>query len=348
MNLDEFKSLLKMSLTELNLFRFNFKDTFCTHYAESLIYYLEGNLSLLENNLAKIEQLNIDPFEKDLLCQLVSIRFQIRSKTLSAEAVNKLRALIYDQTLDDSLIGEIHFILGLAFEDLGNNYLSSEHYNHSYQKFHALGINQKSIKALHNFIASQSRIPEYMNRNYISEYKQLYLLSLKQKDFLTAGTCLTNIGIEEMNLQLYNQAKHQFARALKILEKNITTHQYYLALFKYLEAVNNLNQIHNFKHLLPLVKSNPFSDLNEIAERTLCFFDSHKEDAKNSLSLHEEMLVKLLLDGPKEKGQLLDSLYGETLDFFTKENRFKNLLTRVKKKKIYTFRFQDGKYTIAS
>lgn len=349
MNHEEFNSLLKMSLTELNLYRFNFKDTFCFNYAEGLIYYLEGNVDQLQNKIQFIPETNLYLFEKELLQQMLVLRLQIRIKKLDLENILNLKKTLDSKITSPALQGEIHFILGMAFEELGNDYLSSEHYNHAYQIFEKAVIPSKSIKALHNYIASQSRIPEFKNRNYISEYKHLYLLCLKQKDFLTAGTCLTNIGMEQMNLKLLSEAKLTFERALKLLENNITSHQYYLTLLKYLETLNQLNQIHNYIHLKNIITSNPFADLNQMTLKILTYFDdaSLSESSKH-LSYHEELLIKLLLEGPKDKTNLLDSLYGKNLDYFTRDNRFKNLLVRIKKKKIYSLSFSKGKYTIAS
>lgn len=348
MNVEELNLLLKMSLTELNLYRFNFKDSFCFNYAEGLIYYLEGNVDQLQNKIHFIQKTSLELSEKKLLLQLLTLRLQVRNKQPEIDNILTLKKLLYDQVSSPALQGEIHFILGMAFEELGNDYLSSEHYNHSYQIFEQAKIAAKSMKALHNYIASQSRIPEFKNRNYISEYKHLYLLCLKQKDFLTAGTCLTNVGMEQMNLKLLNEAKHTFERALKLLENNITSHQYYLTLLKYTETIKQLNQIHNYQYLKNLIITNPFPDLNILTEIVLKYFDSQLLDSSNRLSYHEELLIKLLLEGPKDKAYLLDSLYGKNLNYFTRDNRFKNLLIRIKKKKIYSLNLKNGKYTIAS
>jgi hypothetical protein len=67
-----------------------------------------------------------------------------------------------------------------------------------------------------------------------------------------------------------------------------------------------------------------------------------------ALSKLENQLVQALEAGPKDKFEILSALYGSALDPFSAENRFFNLLNRLKKKAPGLVYYQAGKYHLSS
>ncbi|MNL58796.1 hypothetical protein D3C87_1824650 [compost metagenome] len=60
----------------------------------------------------------------------------------------------------------------------------------------------------------------------------------------------------------------------------------------------------------------------------------------------EDRLVCLVSCRPRDKFEIIDDLYGEKIDFDAAENRLKNLLNRLRKKRPGLIQLIDGRYHI--
>jgi hypothetical protein len=72
-------------------------------------------------------------------------------------------------------------------------------------------------------------------------------------------------------------------------------------------------------------------------------------EGKNSeepLSDLEDRLLVLLSCKPRDKYYLIQDLYGEKIDFVAAENRLKNIISRLRKKRPGKILFTDGYYSL--
>ena len=66
-----------------------------------------------------------------------------------------------------------------------------------------------------------------------------------------------------------------------------------------------------------------------------------------ALSPLEERLLEFIAASPKTKFEIMDHLYGDRLNTEVRENRLKNLLNRLRKKRPELIVFENEKYRIA-
>ena len=74
---------------------------------------------------------------------------------------------------------------------------------------------------------------------------------------------------------------------------------------------------------------------------------SEIENAKAKLTVFESKLVELLVEQPRKKEDLVTLLYGNQVDYLSANNRFKVLLSRLRKKRPNLIVSSNGRYQVS-
>lgn len=323
-------------------------------YARGVLAYLDGDV---EGVLAAAEALrssDIDPF-----CDLLILRGGIRR--LRVEPPELVRVLAIADQLPELLAGECHFVAAMAHEVSGDHAASQTHYETAYAKFTAAGAPKKAVKALHNSISARVRAhPEWNARK---DYFFLYRKAKKAGATAVAGAALYNLSLEQERIGMIDAALSSARRAVALLHHDFeslphglaTAHLAHLLLQRgrQAEALAAMKSIEvttfpevraAWKLLRGTLTPDDQSDLTPAWQRKA----TASSAAPRALSPLESQLVSRLEKGPCDKFDLLAELYGPQVAVLAAENRFNNLLNRLKKKHPGLVYFQHGKYHLSS
>ena len=113
-------------------------------YALSVSAFLKGDLEHLRKLTEETKESEVG--------ELVRLRLQLRLRTLSREAIESSKAL------SGALEGERQFILGMAWEFIGDEAQSLSAFQAAAVLYRESGCARKALRALYNSIAAESRL----------------------------------------------------------------------------------------------------------------------------------------------------------------------------------------------
>jgi tetratricopeptide (TPR) repeat protein len=350
-----FIRIIEAPLDELFLIQEEVKGDFLlSTYGEILQAYLRSDISALLRLEEKVEN-------HPLLKVLLKLRLGIREKRVSADLFLLAEDLI---PLHPEWKGEIYFVCGFASEIRGSFLQAKDYYHSSYMELSRIGAHQKSLKALHNYIsASTKAVPE---RAYFAEFSLIYRKAKALGNWEVSGTALTNVAREFQKIKAYSSALRYANRAMTLLSRAPGTHHQQLALLnrchilcemkRFREAMIDFESLRNSAH--PEVKAGVLAlekvitQVNTVVDETALHPTwlerlAHKDNSNlDALTDHEERVVCLISCRPRTKFELIEDLYGEKIDIEAAENRLKNLLNRLRKKRPGLFQLLEGRYHI--
>jgi len=340
-------------------------------YTRVLFLYLNGRNSELSEMIESHASQKSQSELWALLLLLAETRQHIRLHTQLSQAAHELFQNIESTSYDIAWKGEANFVLAIYSEVHKEDERALSFYKAAQKHFFSAGLLKKSAKAFHNAVACESRInPE---RKLIPEYFQASQLAIEAQDWGTAGTALNNISREYQLMKAPEAALKYASQALEYLKKdsygtyhfyntlchrchlNLTLGYHSAALLDYQEAC--VARFPEIQALLPKLQN----WLESVGIESLTQKDSSENEylrptwrersalilsEKNKLSEQESHVLQALLSGPQSRHDLIEKLWGNSVDFFSLENRLKQILHRIRKKSPTLLGFNEGKYFI--
>lgn len=319
-------------------------------YLHVLLNYLKADLVELESWMLKIKNIyhndeSNENFKGIYYCTL--IRFQIRKNTLDPIALESLELV----SLNEPWAHEFKLVLGLAYLRLNIFEKSANLFEQSYKFYSAYGCKRKALIAYQNHVVSKLNLNP--NKSYLAEWSFLVKLARKEKITSMEGGALINLSREYQNIGSFGPALETIDEALVSLKESIGTYQYYVALFQrcdlLIELGRNKEALETYQkgRLCPFVeldsalkileaKMNPDKTISKIEIPESLPWKERIEEMKSGVKVKQPgSLVQLLLSElekkPQDKFSLIEKIYPENIDFEVKDNRFKVLLSKVRK-----------------
>jgi hypothetical protein len=344
----------------------------------SAVYFYARLMSaFMANDLEKMQELVIEmdselrnvssPLKEDLK-EVVHLRLKLRSKVLISADLEKACSRIFHDVLE----AEKLFVVARGWELLRNETLSltiSMNASIAYKKFECP---KKSLRSFYNSIVAESRLTPY--KNFIPEYQTIIKMSLDLNDKSFAGMAMSMLSREYQIVGLHAQAMDFINEALELLIFERGSYHYYNTLLQKAHLLIEEKNYSQASLLLLECKLSSFSEITSARILLECTIDPNqhwskvlekdlmptwKERLPELLIGSKQMpsqqegptslefrLLKLLWSGPIEKWDLIELLYPGDKDSYACENRFKNLVARLRKKFPEVLSFKDGQYYI--
>lgn len=335
-------------------------------YAEVLSSYMAGDMESLARTFSGIESLNTNPYYKSLKL-LTSLRLQIRKSEISREALMDAA----NAMLPGVLNAEKSFILGLSFERLGEDAMAATQYQLAMAGFKT-SCEKKSLRCFYNLIAAETRIYPY--KNFVASLQGIIEVARKLQETSIEGTALSAISREYQVVGLSGEALEMGIRAVACLRKERGTFHYFHALLHLAHLYIERDDLALAKPLLQEAELASYKEIKAARELLLCAVESGRiwdralekslmptwknrvpqleskiqvasgaQPSKTATNL-EDRLMKIAYNGPVEKWTLIEKIYVGETETLQMENRFKNLVARVRKKYPGFLHCKDGRY----
>ena len=344
-------------------------------YLSAMISYLKIDTISLEADFKNIEkaikEIKFTESSKyyledySIVKLFIEARLQIRKLNFNDQIMSQLNKI---NLTEDLLIGERAFVQALFFGQCNDYQLEQEYYEKSYVHFKKAGAMAKALLSLQNAIASEASI--YPDRRFTIEYNHLLQQAIHYKLFSTAGLCALNISREYQLIGAHLMALKMANKSLEYLQEDFGTQQYGLALCHRAQLLVEMSRTEEAQLDLDgstLVETPEVSNarsyvLNLMQGNTIQVIGRNSSawiDRKSKLSLPlsysfgraEESLLVALSQKPMDKNEILEILFEDEiskLDYEVVINRFKNLLSRVRKKAPELIVFDGNKYSLSN
>jgi len=350
-------------------------------YARVLYAYLKNDQDQLKSVidlLVCVRHVEGDGRAQDFKCahclvQKISIlRLQIRNKSVDFSFLKNLEmeAENFEETVWRA---EAFFVMALAYGQLNNYEAASCYYHKAASLFNESGLKKKSVKSFFNHIVAESR--RFPEARLIIEYQQVAKLAKDAGEFDVAGLALLNISREYQKikslllaLQLCEQAIHCFAANVGTLHfDQAILHKCHILIdlerfgearmeyerakmSSFAEIQEGLVVIDAILENKPLGGSVYFQNLTPTWRERLSHLmqgDSVRKESAEPLSDLESQLVRHVAEKARDKFELIYLLYGDTAEFSLLEDRFKDLLKRVRKKRPELIIYENKLYRLS-
>ncbi len=334
-------------------------------YSEVLYHYLLGNVDSLERFVA--EPAPLEGAEARIVCELSSLRLQIRKKKLAPQDLETFKSQTQITDLSPLWAGEVHFVLGKAWETLFENNRASAAYYQSHESFEAAKLLRKSVKALMNYVAMESRIRS--DQRFIADNFYLARKALQVGEKSVAANAYMNISREYQKLGALSVALKYANEALDLVPDQFGTLHYEHIGVHRCHILFQMGRLAEAQLEFEKAQVSAFSEIRAAAgvvKKALKSAESSAPEAELSpvwkerlaelrvgqesepLSERESQLLDLLSRQPRTKHELIDLLYPkETAAYLLLEDRVKELIKRLRRKRAQLIIFEDGKYRLS-
>jgi hypothetical protein len=304
---------------------------------------------------------------RNLLKKIAVLRFEIRARRVEMPAVREAVELMLGLENHNPWKAEFSFVIAMAYEIRGEDESASTYYRSASKFFDLCKIPKKSVKALQNYLAAESRV--HPEKKLFVDYHYVYRKAKKCQEYAAAGVALANISREYQNAGAFSLALKYANRAAAILKKDFGSIHYFLTIAHRAHLLFEMGRVVEAKNDFEELSLGQFQEVIAAKEALAALFagkrleananlifnwqERVKEKRENSirtkavLSALEEKFVHFLSEAPREKYDIILYLYGEGVDLEVAENRFKNLLGRLRKKCSELLVFENGKYRLA-
>lgn len=336
-------------------------------YCESLQAYLAGDIARLERSHERWVSLLLGEAHPEVLVaeKIVRLRLQIRRRSIDADLVRAFELQI--DSMPAEWKGEAAFVCAMAHETLDRPDLSGPLYKRAALLLEELGARRKAVKADLNAIVALSRAEPA--RKLLAEYDHVYRKAKKIRHRGVAGVALLNVSREYQCIGAHKAALRLCNQALALLRQDVGTLPYFLAIVHRCHLLIELGREPEAEVDLESARLSGHPEVQEAIhvvtallarKRGSAVPSVHKENltptwrsrlengatSPDRLGELEEKLVSLLASGPKDKFDLIESIYGNALSFEVSENRLKVLLNRLRKKRPGLILFTLGRYRL--
>jgi hypothetical protein len=371
---EHFRTLADASLPQIHLMA---RDLDLPHpvrmYAQAVSYFMSGDnerLGMLDRDVEH-QLVSVDSKMKSDLRSLISFRLKIRLHSVTVESLQKIQQLSFEDVLD----AEKYFLLGRAWESLGDDVQGAPCSMQAAAIYKRCLCPKKALRAFYNSIVADSRVFPY--KNFISEYQAVIEMSKQVKDMAFAGMAMTMLSREYQIVGLFEKALATVEEGLQSLESERGSLHFFYALLQKAHLILENGKTDHAKNILLETQMASFPEIHATKRFLECLMDPGKiwsrEDEKHlvpswrerlpqiigrnlkvesnqtiEVTMLEERLLKTLWSGPVAKWDLIEKIYPNESDALALENRFKNLVARVRKKFPGVLQFHDGQYFVES
>ena len=340
-------------------------------YSKAVTFFLTGDFERLEEIKIQLPvELKETPNEyKNALKSIVDFRLDLRLRRLKPAQITEFES----QKFPDVLEAEKFFLAGAAWETLGEDDKTQERSMRASHEYERCECPRKGVKAMYNAIVAESRIYPY--KNFVNEYQAVIQACEKIENFRFAGLAMVQLSREYQIVGLLEKAKQTVDQALENLKSERGSLHFGNALLQKAHIEIEMGAVPEARKLITEAQMSSFPEILAASELLSCLIERSRSWPKHmekhlqptwrerlallksdkldlqletNLTELETKLLKMLWSGPLEKWDLISRLYPDNEDSLILENRFKNLVARVRKKLPNTLQFNDGSYYIES
>ena len=316
-------------------------------YAKGMLAYQRGDLLTLQNSIFDLQTLKQKESTHDftLAMRCLSLRYKIRSLKIDLNDL-QTSADLFDSSSVWS--GELAVLLGMGYSQLENRQEALKWFELSAREFLNKGCFRKHLKAMLNVVATRSHIDP--NRNLIADYHDLYRLSIKRKtiELSVAITCLINISREYQIIGCHLASLKYVNLAVRHCETQFGSLNHYLALCQRAHVLFEMERRNEAMIDVEMAKASTFPEVKSAINTLLKLMEIEGRNSTNSSRFSDlENTLLRLLNKPRDKAELVDILYGTRIEYDVRINRFKSLLSCIRKKSPGLITFENGKYKIS-
>jgi tetratricopeptide (TPR) repeat protein len=338
-------------------------------YARVLSAFLQGDLEGLENLRLEFGA-DAGEGERAAVRSLRELRLAIRRRGVDAKT---LRAFA-GARLDGVFEAEKLFCLGMAWEHAGRDDEAMASFARAAAIYKECECPRKALRAHYNCVVADSRLNPH--KNFIADYQSVIELSRASGDREFEGMALAMLSREYQVIGWLERAFEMIEDSLRALESERGCIHYFHSV---LQKAHVLIELGRRDEAAPLLRECELASfpaiaaarrLLELSLNPALVWDRRWEkdllptwrnrlpqltkqrrlvDGKLALpsTALEERLLKLAYNGPIQKWDLIARLYPGEDSALILENRFKNLVARVRKKYPGLVNCEDGRYSVA-
>jgi hypothetical protein len=340
-------------------------------YSRFMSAFMNGDLEKMQE-LQNSMELELKDAPKNIakdLKELVALRMKLRLKTITSKDLEAA----YSREFFDVLEAEKLFVIARSWEFLSDEASSMKASNQAAVAYKKFNCPKKSLRSFYNSVVAESRLTPY--KNFISEYQAIIKMSQDVGDSSFSGMAFSMLSREFQIVGLHENAMKFAKKGIELLVEERGSFHYFNALLQKAHLLIEEKKPVRATMILLECKMAAFPEIRAARELLECAIDPQKgwstelekdliptwkERMQDLLSLNqttglilsegptslEFKLLKLLWSGPIPKWDLIEKLYPQDSDSYAIENRFKNLVARLRKKYPEVLQFNDGQYFI--
>jgi len=325
-------------------------------YLKALIHYIKGDLETLENLLKTHVHFQGQTDINGVLYELAEMRLNIaRFKTFNLTDFASFLKLAED--LNPILRAEAHLLAAFLYGNANDFQNECEQFQLAAFYFQKTQAMHRYIRAKMNALAAKTSIePE---KQFLAEHLNLSREAKKIKDHMTVGNCYLNISREYQKMNARRVALKYIQKSLIVLHNETGSLNYYMSLVHRAHLFLELNRYSEALTDLEEASAAPFEEIKSAVALLKSNFKAEVDPSKMTDSWRERMseikpveelaeleqsLVDYISVKARDKFEIIEFLYGTRLPYQNAENRFKNVLSRVRKKIPNGIFLIDGKY----
>jgi tetratricopeptide (TPR) repeat protein len=337
-------------------------------YGQVIVHFLRGEAEEMKAKIQQIPTIFAGHPELEMLLTACKLREQIRLRIYDSEALKKALSL---SDLPGRWQGELLILQATAMTLFNDYEKAMNFYGRSADSFQAQGCVRKALRARMNVLVCESHL--YPNRNFFARYHDLYKAALKKphRELIVATTCLLNISREYQRAGAPMAALKYCNHALALFERQMGELNYFLTLAHRAHLLCEMGRREEARIDFEAARLGQFKEVEAALQVVESLLKGEKASVQDSesllptwkermgeagaginekavkLSASEEKLIQYLSQGPSERIDIIETLYGALLDHETKLNRFKSLLGTLRKKFPNLVLCENGKYRLA-
>lgn len=325
-------------------------------YLDLMVAYLKNDQSEFRRTWSKLNATSP-------LFPIARLRFEVCNQTMTIALIDQCVRDVESRTNDISYYCEIYFIAGYACYTLHNFEKAIFYYKKALPGLTKIEAYKKALKCSQNILASNQELNPHMK--LIPEYQAIYREARRLKDHATCGLTQMNISREYQKIGALSIALESIQLALTFYQKDFGTLDYFLCLAHRAHLYLQLGLEEHALRDIEMCMTSDFPKIHQVV-KVLEKIDFQADEESQTHLLNptwtkrarqykrekettvfnglEERLLSLLRSGPRTKSELIEQLYGSLIDHESADNRFKNLLVRVRKKSQGLIGHKDSHY----
>ncbi len=339
------------------------KEIYFLHRTEEEIFlYLEVLIAYFEGDVDTIYKVSKHENISEVVFNLSLLRASVVKQQVDIDLLNILEKKV--KLLDSTFWkAETYFVIAWSFRELGSYHNGAVYFQKAYKALWNIGAKKKAVKSLLNHVVCQTHLDS--SKRYLNDFQYLHKKAIEVQDPIVQGLCELNMGREYRILKSYDLAQTYIYNSVELLEGDRGNNNYYFAILE--RALLNL-ELKRFKqaHLdYQVVQESSLPEIQEAAKVLLVKIGSRETINKNmldpvwvdvlenkqiknlKLTQMEAQLIEYLSVCEKRKEDIIFYLYGDKLNIESAENRFKVLLSRLRKKAPNLISYFQGYYTLS-
>jgi len=327
---NELKNIIESNAQELALMK-SFEKQNLNHFKNGRLAYFRNDPSILKKCISFLK--NNESETNSLMKEILGLRLKIRTNGLTKKDIENIQESSSSNTTPSitALKAEYYSVLAISCDILKDFNKSFEMNMKSYELANNTGLKKKASIVFYNSIVAQNHNNTKSQR--LHKLNDSIKIALDCEDFTTAIAAHTSLSNEYLALDCIELSYKEILIALELAkDKLYGSFNHCFCLLAHAEVCISLNRVSLAKENLKILKTFNFKELkskiNELEDKIL----KNTSPKLSMLAGDEQKLVEILSKGSTSKYKIIDEIYGEG-DFESFNNRFKQLLTRVKKKK---------------